>query len=126
MEGTYYEKYLKYKTKYNELVKEGFQQTGGSIGGSTASDKMDIMLFKAEWCGHCKMLKPTWEKLAQKYNKKFNFITYDSEKDKKIMSSMNITGYPTIMFRDNKVTKPYNGPRDYDTIESVLINLQKS
>ena len=126
MEEDYKAKYLKYKLKYKTLISS--QQNSTSVveqsGGGT-NDMIDIMLFKAEWCGHCKNFKSTWDKLQETFNKKFNFITYDSVKDTNIMKKMNVNGYPTIMFKDNKLTTPYNGPRDYDSLYQILNNLEK-
>ena len=124
--SSFYEKYLKYKIKYLELKESNNQniyiepqeQTGGS------SNKMSIMLFKAEWCGHCKNFMPIWNKLKDSYSKKFNFLTYDSEKDKDYMNEMNINGYPTIMIKEGDNIQPYNGPREYDALVSILSNLK--
>lgn len=129
--SSFYEKYLKYKIKYLELksIKEEMSpdsqseppaQTGGS------SNKMSIMLFKAEWCGHCKNFMPIWNKLKDSYSKKFNFLTYDSEKDKDYMSEMGINGYPTIMIKEGDTIEPYNGPREYDALVSILSNLKST
>ena len=77
----YYSKYLKYKNKYlqlkNDLEKEKLNEQKGG-----ATEKTDVMLFKAEWCGHCKQFSPVWKEMEQKYSKKYNFISYDSDKDK--------------------------------------------
>jgi len=126
MDIDYKNKYLKYKNKYiilqnniknSKLLSENnnIQQSGGG--------KMDIMLFKAEWCGHCKMFKSTWDKLKENFNKKFNFITYDSVKDAAMIKQMDISGYPTIMFKDNVLTKSYDGPRDYESLYLILDNM---
>ncbi len=128
MEVNYKEKYLKYKLKYQELQEslnnQNIEQSGG--GMKQDSDKMDIMLFKAEWCGHCKQFKSTWGKLKDQFNNKFNFITYDSVKDARKIKEHKINGYPTIMFKDNVLTKSYEGPRDYESLEMILSNMTMS
>ena len=147
-----YEKYLKYKVKYFNLKKElaGAEliQIGGSNLNKTQEPKIDtvetikntnikekeekdnntkdtkiiIMLFKAEWCGHCKSFKETWGKLEENYNKKFNFITYDADTDKKKMNEYNVEAFPTIMFKMNNKLQQYNGDRNYNDIAEILDN----
>ena len=104
-------KYLKYKEKYIRLKSQHNMMGGG--------DKIDIILFKADWCGHCKTLKPTWDKIKTVFNKKFNFITYDSDNDEKEFERYNVNSFPTIIIKDGKHIKHYDGPRD----EASLINL---
>uniref|UniRef100_A0A6C0J4M4 Thioredoxin domain-containing protein n=1 Tax=viral metagenome TaxID=1070528 RepID=A0A6C0J4M4_9ZZZZ len=115
MESNYYNKYLKYKNKYLSLQKNMLNQTGGNI-------KTDLMLFKAEWCGHCKNFIPVWNTLKNNtsLNKKFNFITYDSEKDSKVVSKLNIRGYPTLLIKKNDTVTEYNGARDFEYLNEYL------
>ena len=112
-------KYLKYKSKYIELKNSlDLNMTGGG-------DKIDIMLFKADWCGHCKSFKSTWTQLENQYNKKFNFITYDNDQHKDIVKEMKVTGFQTIMFKDGKEVQEYNGSREYEVLDNILSNLVK-
>ena len=67
----YKEKYLKYKLKYQEL-KALKQQNQKQLGGTS---KKNIILFKANWCGHCQNFMPKWEQLQNKYNSKLIIIT---------------------------------------------------
>jgi len=112
--SNYYNKYLKYKNKYLEL-KNILNQNGGG-------NKSDVMLFKAEWCGHCKNFIPVWNTLKndKKLNKKFNFITYDSEKDSKVVSNLNIQGYPTLLLKKNDTVTEYSGARDFEYLNEYL------
>jgi thioredoxin-like negative regulator of GroEL len=120
--NNYYEKkYLKYKTKYYNFIEQ--QKIQNMTGG--ANDKIDIMLFKAEWCTHCKTFKPTWEQLKNQYNTKFNFITYDSVQDEGKIKQMKVQGFPSIKFKDGAVVQDYNGPRGLEELQSILDNLVK-
>ena len=112
-------KYLKYKSKYIDLKNS---LNLNMIGGG---DKIDIMLFKADWCGHCKSFKPTWTQLENQFNKKFNFITYDNEINKDVVEKMKVNGFPTIMFKDGNEIQEYNGSREYDALSNILTNLVK-
>ncbi len=110
--------YYKYKTKYINLKKKlNNEMTGGG-------NKVDVILFKAEWCGHCVKLKPTWGKLQEKFNKKFNFITYDADKDTKIFEKYKVDAFPTIILQDGEHKKEYDGPRDMESLESLFNNLE--
>ena len=113
----YRDKYLKYKNKYLTLkTKNTHKLTGGG-------NKIDIILFKADWCGHCKQFKPVWENLQNTFQKKFNFITYDSEKNKTEIEKFNVGGFPTIMIRDNKIVKPYTDARNLESMSNFLTGL---
>ena len=131
----YTAKYLKYKKKYT-ILKESMARNIDfpeatnkkelrNMSGGSKNDKIDIMLFKAEWCGHCTNFKPTWSKLKEQYSTKFNFITYDSDKDADMMKKWDVNGFPTIMMKDGDEVKPYEGSRDYVTLQNILNNLIK-
>ena len=124
MSCDYYYKYMKYKTKYTEAF-DNLNKTNISMTGGGSSDKIDVMLFKADWCGHCKDFKPTWEQLESQYSKKFNFITYDSAENKDKVDEMKVKGFPTIIFKDGDTIQPYNGPREFEALQGILDNLVK-
>ena len=123
MENNYKIKYEKYKAKYVNL-KQQLNSNNEMTGGNNKSNKVDIILFKAEWCGHCVKLKPTWEKLEEKFNNKFNFITYDADKDTKLFEKYKVEAFPTIIIQDGSHKKEYDGPRDMESLESLFNNLE--
>lgn len=107
MEDSYYQKYLKYKTKYQNLKLQftGMRQNGGG-------EKTTIYLFKADWCGHCQGFKPTWEEISKELKGKYEFVTYDADKDKEILEKWNIQGFPTIIKKTGDKAEEYIGERD--------------
>jgi len=129
--NNYAAKYLKYKHKYADLQLNLMNRVladetiNVNMIGGDSSDNIDIMLFKADWCGYCNNFKPLWNQLQNEFNKKFNFITYDHATDQEIIKEMKINEYPTIMFKDGKEVQSYNGPREYDALQSILTNLVK-
>lgn len=117
----YEHKYQKYKQKYNELkqvearlIKEGKLNADGSLkqqGGAP----VNVQLYKAEWCGHCKHFSPVWDQLQQS-NKHVKFETFDADKHKEVIASSNIQGFPTIRVNGHD----YKGSRDFNSLHSLL------
>jgi len=73
--------------------------------------------FYAPWCGHCKSLAPTWEKLATVFKNEPNVViaNVDADKHKDLGSKFGVSGFPTLVFfpQSNKETgDKYNGGRD--------------
>jgi len=111
--NSYHKKYLMYKAKYLNLK---YNKIGGG-------DKINVILFKADWCGHCIKFKPQWEEISKKYSNKYNFITYDADKDTKVFNKYKVEAFPTIMIEDNKVVREYDGDRTIKDISEFLDKL---
>ena len=88
-----------------------------------------LILFHAEWCGHCKALMPIWNKLKAMIEKNtINLVKISCVKKQEQCNKMKfIKGYPTIIFvpivktlnnDDNLQNKMiiYNGERTADSI----------
>ncbi len=111
----YFEKYIKYKNKYIELQKtKASNQSGGS--SNIDESKTNIILFKADWCGHCKAFKPTWDEIKKKYSSKYNIVTFDANKNEDKIGDYGITGYPTIKIQNKDTIVEYNGERTINDI----------
>jgi thioredoxin 1 len=111
----YNKKYLKYKDKYLKLKK--LEQNIIMKGGGSV-DKT-LTLFKAEWCGHCKSFKETWNKL-KKDNDNVKFVTYDSEVNKNEIKKYGIQGFPTLILLVDDKSIEYVGPRNKEAIEEFI------
>ncbi|KIX08267.1 protein disulfide-isomerase domain [Rhinocladiella mackenziei CBS 650.93] len=88
------------------------------VGG----DKDVLVAFTAPWCGHCKSLAPTWEKLAADFASEPNVIIAkvdaEAENSKATAQAQGITGYPTIKFfpKGSTEPEPYSGARSEDAL----------
>jgi thiol-disulfide isomerase/thioredoxin len=122
-----YNKYLKYKKKYLQIKAMQNVQQGGSDDDFFNEVKINenfpsIYLFKANWCGHCKNFRETWNALANKYSSKMNFILYDSDKNKKSLKEWRVNSFPTIILRKGTKATEHNGDRDINTMIPVIEN----
>ena len=112
---------------YSTYLKEGFEVKPDKLEELISPDKTSLVLFYADWCGHCKKLKPTWKECAEKA--KENGLTMvqinvgeGTDKDKEISEKYSIDGYPTIILFKNGKPIPYDGPRTEEGFMSALKN----
>lgn len=75
-----------------------------------------FLKFYAPWCGHCKQLAPTLDKVAPYLSGKMAFGKIDCTQQKKLCGRFDVRGYPTLqIFRDGDYFL-YPGKRDADSI----------
>ncbi|KAJ5934137.1 hypothetical protein N7466_003684 [Penicillium verhagenii] len=94
------------------------------------SNHTSIVEFYAPWCGHCKNLKPAYEKAAQNLNglAKVAAINCDDDENKPFCGQMGVQGFPTlkIVTPSNKPGKPrvedYQGPRSAKGIVDAVVD----
>ncbi len=97
---------------------------------STKNDKV-FTLFYANWCGHCKNMKPNWIKAANEVNgngnKKMVMVDLgdkDNIAQEQLRKDYNIRGYPTIIDIDGgKQVGEYSGERSVDALKSHALNM---
>jgi len=104
--------------------KEGFEAAPEELE-SQIKDGKKLVLFYADWCGHCKKIKPDWDDAAKDANKEDKKMIKvncggGTEKDKELMSKYNIEGYPTIIIFDDGKPAEYSGKRTKDDFLSIF------
>ena len=82
-----------------------------------------VSLYYADWCGHCKNIKPVWNKASKKVKGDVKMVKVncgeENEEHQSIVDKYKIEGFPTIKLLNNgKVESDYTGGRD----EKDLVN----
>ena len=80
--------------------------------------KKAFVAFKAPWCGHCKKLKPEWDKLAENVEVLIGEVDCTVEKD--LCAKHGVQGYPTIKYSDGYGWTKYEKGRDYASLEKFV------
>ncbi|TYH04988.1 hypothetical protein ES288_A08G049400v1 [Gossypium darwinii] len=85
----------------------------------------DVLVeFYAPWCGHCKSLAPTYEKVATVFKMEEDIIIADLDVDKNrgIGEKYEVCGLPTLKLfsKGNKAGEDYNGDRDLDDLVNFI------
>ena len=74
--------------------------------------------YSAEWCGPCKMYKPTIQELK---NEGMDVSMYDIEKDKEKAMEKGIMGIPvTIIYKDDKEWERLVGVQSKENIKYLM------
>ncbi|KAK4799244.1 hypothetical protein SAY86_024609 [Trapa natans] len=82
-------------------------------------ENKDVLVeFYAPWCGHCKALAPTYEKVANAFKLEEGVViaNLDADKHRDPAEKYGVSGYPTLKFfpKGNKAGEEYEGGRDVD------------
>ncbi len=77
--------------------------------------------FWAEWCGPCRLLTPTIEKLAKEYVGKVKVGKVDTDSNRDLSIKYGIANIPTVMvFKDGQVAQKFVGVRQERDYKQAL------
>ena len=86
-------------------------------------DSKGIVLvdFFATWCGPCKALAPTLEKLAPEFEGKVNIYKVDIDKSQQLASQYRVMSVPTMkIFKDGEVVETIVGLQPESALRDML------
>jgi thioredoxin 1 len=85
------------------------------------SGKTTLIWFSAEWCGPCKILKPTIEKISTELAESYDFIKADVGSAEETTKRFNIRNIPTcVLTRDGEEISRFSGVKNEGQIKDFL------
>lgn len=99
-------------SKVTELTDENFATT-------LQTAKIPVLVdFSATWCGPCKALAPTIDRVATEYQGKIAVYKVDIDSAQDTASSFGIMSVPTcVFFKDGKEVNRFTGNVDLRTVK---------
>src|SRR5208282_1426397 len=86
-----------------------------------SSTKPVLVDFWAEWCLPCRMLAPTFERLAEKYGDEVIFAKVNVDELPEVAGQYGIRSIPTLLLlREGKVVEELVGARPYEDLVGFL------
>lgn len=102
-------------SKVPELTDDNFQST------IQAAQTPVLVDFSATWCGPCKALAPTIDKIAAEYAGKLAVYKVDIDSASEAASDFNISSVPTcVFFKSSKEVDRFTGALDIRSIKSHI------
>ena len=95
-----------------ELTDASFEHATQAAGGQTAG--VWFVEFYAPWCGHCKRLESTWERVAQEFRAEGSPVIMarvDAHNNAALKSRFKIKSLPTLLLFANRRVYSYKGVR---------------
>merc|ERR1719215_1247197 len=96
-----------------ELTKETWDD---AVAGKTVFIK-----FFAPWCGHCKAMKPDWEKLMKQFAGSKSALVAEVDctaEGKPLCEEHGVEGFPTLKWGDASALEDYEGGRGLDELKT--------
>ena len=85
------------------------------------SDKPVVVDFWAAWCGPCRLVSPTIEKLAKEFKGRIITVKVNVDDKPHVAGQYQIQSIPTIMmFKNGQPVMRVTGAQPYETLKSEI------
>jgi thioredoxin 1 len=83
-----------------------------------------VVDFWAPWCGPCRMVKPTLEKLSQEYEGRVDFWEVNADESQDLLRTLKVYGIPTLVAYESGTEKVrYVGAKPAGVLKSLFESL---
>jgi len=114
---------------YTTYLKEGFTDVKpAEFSSQVGADKKTLVLFYADWCGHCQKFMPEWDEEITPALKPLGVqpirvnVGGNTAEEEALKNEYNVKGFPTIVFIKNGAPVEYDGPRTKEEIKKFCMN----
>lgn len=87
-----------------------------------------LILFYADWCGHCKSFMPQWSRFtasASRMYPEMATLAVESSNGNAIGAVFNVASFPTLVYIDRNCRRHnYTGPRTSEGLLSFVAGLR--
>ena len=74
------------------------------------NDNIEVRLYYAPWCGHCKNFKPKWKKIKNSELKnKVTFVEINGDDNLDMCRERKVDAFPTLRVSKNEKEHDYDG-----------------
>jgi thioredoxin 1 len=98
--------------------------TKSALDQEIATNENVLVDFFADWCGPCKQMEPSFEKLQQAYGNKLKVIRIDVDAARSLADEMQVSSIPHIFFYKNGELK--SAVKGYQSTEELKSNIAKA
>jgi thioredoxin 1 len=82
-----------------------------------------LILFSAEWCGPCKIIKPILEEIKSEMDEDFPFYVIDVNESVKTTEKYNVRNIPTgVILVDGEEKIRFTGAKNKEQIKNLINN----
>ncbi len=92
-----------------QLTVQNFEHLTQATTGATTGDW--LIKFYAPWCGHCRKMEPTYERVAELLHGEVNVARVDVPANRELGTRFDVKGFPTIKFLSKGKVYDYAGRR---------------
>ena len=86
------------------------------------SDKPVLVDFWAEWCGPCKAMGPSVDKLAEELGEELRVVKLDTQNNTETAAKYGVMSIPTfLLIKDGEVVHTMMGAKPYDAFKAEVV-----